>query len=77
MLNAGFRLLWDVVVAPDETRAADEVLARMAEGLRDCLGKNSDPALQEMYLCQPHHIMKQGLISVTGAYPNVCQVPVA
>lgn len=73
MLNAGFRLLWDVVVALDETRAAVEILARMAESLWDCLGKNSDPALQR----QPHHLMKQGLISRTDAYPDVYQVPVA
>jgi len=50
-----FRYTWEVWVALSEIAIADEVLALAAALMQDYLDKNPDPAVQEMYLCQPHH----------------------
>jgi hypothetical protein len=44
-----------VLLALGETAVANEVLALSARIIQEYLDQNSDPALQEMYLAQPHH----------------------
>jgi class 3 adenylate cyclase/tetratricopeptide (TPR) repeat protein len=50
-----FHFTWQVLVALDQTPAANEVLELSAQIIQEYLDQNSDPAMQEMYLAQPHH----------------------
>lgn len=50
-----FRFTWEVLVALDQPEESYRLLALAGQIMQDYLDKNSDPALQEMYLRQPHH----------------------
>jgi len=50
-----FRFTWETLVALEQTAEADQVLALAAQIMQSHLDKNDDPALQEIYLDQPHH----------------------
>ena len=50
-----FRFTWEALVALGLTTKANEVLSLAAQVMQLYLDKNSDPAMQEMYLRQPHH----------------------
>ncbi len=50
-----FYVLWETLVALEKTAESDHVLILAAQVIQDYLDKTSDPAMQEMYLNQPHH----------------------
>jgi tetratricopeptide (TPR) repeat protein len=50
-----FRFTWEVLIALGQTSEADDVLTLAVQVMQDYLDKNSDHALREMYLRQPHH----------------------
>ena len=50
-----FRFIWEVLVALEQIAEANEVLGLAARVMQDYLDKSSDPAMQELYLRQPHH----------------------
>jgi predicted ATPase len=50
-----FRFTWEVLVALGQPEEAAHLLALARQIMQAYLAKNSDPALQELYLSQPHH----------------------
>ena len=50
-----FHFTWEVLVALGKTADADHVLTLAAQVMQEYLDKTGDPAMQEMYLNQPHH----------------------
>jgi hypothetical protein len=50
-----YRYTWETLTGIGEISLADDVLMLASQTIQDCLDKNRDPALQEIYLARPHH----------------------
>ena len=50
-----FHMTWQALSTLNKMIDANEVLSLAAQVMQDYLDNNSDPAMQEMYLRQPHH----------------------
>ncbi len=52
-----FNYTWNVLISLGQSNDAENVLKIASQIIQDYLENNPDPALQEMYLSQPHHQM--------------------
>ena len=50
-----FHYMWKVLATLGQSAEANKMLNLAAQIMQDYLDKNSEPAIQEMYLRQPHH----------------------